>query len=364
MSAGPLRPARVLLLAPARCAVVLVACCVASTSVLLVAWSVLAAVAIRAGQGAGRVVVESNLSSTTQGGTGLRREDLGLLRAALPDHDVGGARWLEPAEFAPPLAEGGELVVVAADPSWVRIVGLGVTSGRPLDLGDELHASPVALVSPRVGRQLGDGRTEGLHVRLDRGWFTVVGQLAPPADGIPAVDFLLPLTAGLERLAGDQAPELGELRVASASGHDVPGVLIERVLERAHGGTGAWSVGGTEKGGELRGDTRAMLTGVFAVLALVALGLASFGLSSALRRGRRALSTPPPRALDGALLGVLLALGATPPALALARWLAAGVGDVVGLEPSLTPLVAVVALGLVPSLAALVGALRARDRAW
>ncbi len=215
----------------------------------------------------------------------LAPDDLDRLRAAMPDVAVGGVLALEPLELAPPLLPVDELVVVAADSTWLGLAGLRVATGRAFSELDA--ASPVCLVSQRLARAMGAGVDPiGRHLRVDGSWLTVVGLLDAERDSAPALDIAVPLEAGLLRLAPASRTALDEILVGAREDDDLSLELVQRVLERAHQGGAGWSIEGGSELDAATGAQRNTLALALGLLILASLAVAGLSLQALQRLAR------------------------------------------------------------------------------
>jgi putative ABC transport system permease protein len=183
---------------------------------------------------------------------GLTFQDLRAMEAALPAVEAISAR----KRFAPnrviPKAEGEVPVVYGVDPSYPRIAGLRVVSGRFFSDDEASTAAPVAVLGEAARiRLFGSADPLGQFIKVNEQWFEIIGITAPQAvargevAGLPAQDrnnlIYVPVASAMLRLEDNYSQFRDEidgayLRLRSASEVTTAATIVRGVLDTTHRG--------------------------------------------------------------------------------------------------------------------------------
>ncbi len=266
-----------------------------------------------------------------------------------------------------------------------EVTRFALSEGRFFDLADETHHAQVCVIGAAVRRELfGADPALGRDVKINDGWFEVVGVLAPEPSAATAVqgvavssterEIYLPLTTALRKLDRDplRSP-LSEIVIhlePNAPARETAAV-VGTLLDRLHGGAADYEIIVPEALLQHSAETQRLFSLVMGLIAGISLlvggiGIMNIMLASVLEQtreigvrravgARRAdirfqfLVTAFSLAMIGGLLGVAIGLGIARAVAAYADWptvvttwsvaLSLGVSVLVGVGSGLYPAV-------------------------
>ena len=189
---------------------------------------------------------------------GLTERDLRVIRANVPGITESSARKRFIPQKLVPKAERETPQLFGVEPSYLRIAGLQVTSGRFFDAADEGAAAAVCVLGEGARARLFGTRVPlGEYVKVNEQWFRVIGTVGPqvssPADvaGLPAEDrnnlIYVPLTSAHLRLEDNTTWMKDEidaiyLQLRNAGATISTASVVRGLLDSTHRGTDDYSL--------------------------------------------------------------------------------------------------------------------------
>jgi putative ABC transport system permease protein len=192
---------------------------------------------------------EAREQADQRGSRGLRREDAALLAEDLPNVDgVAPIRFVDATVLYGGRESTGHVVATGED--YAKVTGVRAREGRSLSALDVRDAKNVAVMGADAKDELfGFRNAIGRRIRIDDGWFTVVGVLERRnvREGKEAVvevrnvnrDILVPITAASIRLPDPRRKGAVDEIAIRVDGDDrvpVTARIAGRLLTRAHRG--------------------------------------------------------------------------------------------------------------------------------
>jgi putative ABC transport system permease protein len=189
---------------------------------------------------------------------GLTFRDLRVIQANLQGISASTARKrITPSKMIPK-AQGDIPVVYGVSTGYLSIANLKVVSGRFFDEAENEAGAAVAVLGEAVAASLfGVEEPVGRYVKLNDGWFRVIGvagpQLTVQSDvaGLPAQDrnnlIYVPLYGAIFRLEDNQSQykdEIDGIYVQLQSSDNIPAgaALLRGLLTASHGEAGDFSI--------------------------------------------------------------------------------------------------------------------------
>jgi putative ABC transport system permease protein len=189
---------------------------------------------------------------------GLSFQDLRVIEANLDGLAAASGRKRFTSAKLLPKPQGDAPIVYGVAPSYARIAGLSLASGRFFDEAEADAAAAVAVLGQAAAAALfGAENPIGQFVKVNQQWFKVVGvagpQLAVQADlgGLPAQDrnnlIYVPLMAATLRVEDSlswQKDEIDGVYLQLAPSADIvaAGALVRGLLDASHRSAGDFSV--------------------------------------------------------------------------------------------------------------------------
>lgn len=138
-----------------------------------------------------RAVPDGELAKVINDSVGLSRQDVEVIRRALPQAKRIGTRARHDLAISDLPMPPHELQVLGVNPELMAVHALRLAQGRGILAMDQHHGLRVAVIGPEIAQRAFPKGAIGQVIRLDYAYFTIVGvlasnELAPEGQGLSA----------------------------------------------------------------------------------------------------------------------------------------------------------------------------------
>lgn len=156
-----------------------------------------------------RAVPDGELAKIINDSVGLSRQDVEVIRRALPQAKRIGTRARHDLAISDLPMPPHELQVLGVNPELMAVHALRLAQGRGIRAIDQHHGLRVAVIGPEIAQRAFPKGAIGQVIRLDYAYFTIVGVLASHE--------LAPQGQGLSAAAQDTSSDTTKARGAGSS---------------------------------------------------------------------------------------------------------------------------------------------------